>query len=200
MRVTVFDYGAGNLHSILRALAVDGVAVAIENDPARLTATDLLVLPGVGAFGPAAARLAPARARLRSALRDGLPCLGVCLGMQLLFETSDEGIGDGIGLFAGAVTALATRRRPHMGWNRIAPVTTRDDLPTPPEWGYFAHGYACRPADPRIVTAWCVHERERFPAIVGAARTVGVQFHPEKSGDAGRAFVRALVAEVRACA
>ena len=196
MRVTVFDYGAGNLHSLVRALADAGADATIEGDPARLDRAPLLVLPGVGAFAPAAMRLAPVRARLRAALADGLPCLGVCLGMQLLFDSSEEGEGAGLGLVPGCVRALATRRRPHMGWNRLEPAHA---AATPLEWAYFAHGFVATPEDPSVVTAWCTHEDHRFPAIVRTARTVGVQFHPEKSGPAGRAFVRQMLEEVQSC-
>jgi glutamine amidotransferase len=196
VRVTVFDYGAGNLHSLVRALADAGAAAIIEDNPARLDRASLLVLPGVGAFAPAAAQLAPVRARLRAALADGLPCLGVCLGMQLLFDSSEEGAGAGLGLVPGRVRALATRRRPHMGWNRLEP---GHDVGAPLEWAYFAHGFVATPDDPAVVTAWCTHEDQRFPAMVRTARTLGVQFHPEKSGPAGRAFVRQVLEEVPSC-
>lgn len=196
MRVTVFDYGAGNLHSLVRALAAAGAATTIESDPTRLDRAPLLVLPGVGAFAPAAMRLAPVRVRLRAALAGGLPCLGVCLGMQLLFDSSAEGEGAGLGLVPGRVRALATRRRPHMGWNQLEP---GHDTAAPLEWAYFAHGFVATPEDPSVVTAWCTHEDQRFPAMVRAARTVGVQFHPEKSGPEGRAFIRQLLEEVQSC-
>src|SRR5439155_6407966 len=101
VKVAIVDYGAGNLHSLAKALALPGVTVAIETDARAAIAADALVLPGVGAFAAAAERLAPAREALRDALVAGLPCLGVCLGMQLLFESSDEGPGQGLGLIAG---------------------------------------------------------------------------------------------------
>src|SRR5258705_12648994 len=90
MKVTIFDYGAGNIHSLTKSLAASGVTVMCEPDPRRAVETDVLVLPGVGAFGTAAERLAPGRDAMQAALRDGLPCLGICLGMQLLFDGSDE--------------------------------------------------------------------------------------------------------------
>jgi len=197
VHVTVFDYGAGNLHSLASALVQAGARVTLETDARRLAHSELLVLPGVGAFAPAAAQLATVREDLRSALRDGLPCLGVCLGMQLLFDASDEGAGAGLGLIPGRVRVLATRRRPHMGWNRLEPA---HGVPIDLEWAYFAHGYAGVPEDPAAVGAWSTHEDVRFAAVVRSARTIGVQFHPEKSGAPGRAFVRGMLAEVRACA
>ena len=113
-RVTIFDYGAGNLHSLVKAVtAVPGTGGADRVRPVwAMLETDLLILPGVGAFSPAAARLAPARAAVRDALAGGLPCLGICLGMQLLFEGSDEGPGAGIGLLPGASHPAARRAAP----------------------------------------------------------------------------------------
>lgn len=205
MRVTLFDYGAGNLHSLAKALAEGGDRIRLTTDPVRALDTDVLVLPGVGAFAPAAARLAPARARMRDAIRAGLPCLGVCLGMQLLFESSAEGEGRGLGVFEGAVTRLDAARVPHMGWNRVEPSRVSNDAApvgaapdpllrcAPPEIAYFAHGYACRPADPSIVAAWCTHEGDRFAAVVRRDATMGVQFHPEKSSRAGVAMLAAFL-------
>jgi imidazole glycerol-phosphate synthase subunit HisH len=191
MNVTVFDYGAGNLHSLRRALETAGATVALESDPERLTAGDLLVLPGVGAFGHAAARIAPARARIADALRDGHPCLGVCLGMQLLFDSSDEGAGAGLGLFPGRVRRLEARRVPHMGWNRV----TWSGGPAL-RAAYFAHGYAAEAGAPHTI-ATAEHEGTTFAAAVAGACTLGVQFHPEKSGADG---VRWLGTRVRALA
>jgi imidazole glycerol-phosphate synthase subunit HisH len=193
MNVTVFDYGAGNLHSLRRALEAGGADVALESDPARLIAGDLLVLPGVGAFGHAAARIAPARAHIADALRDGHPCLGVCLGMQLLFESSDEGAGAGLGLFAGRVRRLAARRVPHMGWNRVTWTAPASPVLRA---AYFAHGYAADAGAPHAI-ATAEHEGATFAAVVAGACTLGVQFHPEKSGAAG---VRWLAERVRALA
>ena len=124
MKATIFDYGAGNIHSLAKAVAAGGAAVVIETDPIRAVETDVLVLPGVGAFGPAAGRLAPGRDEMRAALRDGLPCVGICLGMQLLFDASDENMPNapGLGIIAGRVTRLDARRVPQIGWNAVEPV------------------------------------------------------------------------------
>lgn len=195
MRVSVFDYGAGNLHSLVKTLERDGASVKIETDPARAARADALVLPGVGAFGHAASRLARGRADMRSALLDGLPCLGICLGMQLLFDSSDEGEGAGLGIFAGRVRRLEGGRIPQIGWNTIE--CGADPLldAAPVAVAYYANSFVCHPDDISCVHAWSSHEATRFPALVRGGRTVGVQFHPEKSSMAGVELVRAFLRE-----
>jgi len=200
MRVTLFDHGAGNLHSLAKALAAAGADPLITADPTQLVGAEAIVFPGVGAFAPAAARLAPAREAVRDALLAGTPALGICLGMQLMFDSSEEGDGAGLGVFAGRVTKLATERLPHVGWNSLENAGERLLESAPLDAVYYAHSYACRPSQPHVVTAWSGLEGERFPAIVRRGRIVGVQFHPEKSSQAGLAFLRAFLVEVFACA
>jgi glutamine amidotransferase len=198
MRVTILDYGAGNLHSLAKALDDGGSAVRIEPDPVAALETDVLVLPGVGAFGHAAERLAPARDAIRDAIRGGLPCVGICLGMQLLFTESDEGAGAGLDVIDGRVTRVHARRVPHIGWSMIEGANDSAFERAPLDVAYYANGFACRPARADVVRAWSVHENDRFPAMVRERNAVGVQFHPEKSSRAGVAFLRALVREARA--
>jgi len=197
VKATIFDYGAGNLHSLAKALS--GAEVGIEPDPLRAIDTDLLVLPGVGAFAAAAASLAPGRKQMRAALDSGLPCVGICLGMQLLFDASEEGPGEGLGILPGQVTKLRARRIPQIGWNTLEeasdPLFERAPLPI----AYFANGYACRPEEPGCVTAWSTHEGDRFPAAVRRGSVLGVQFHPEKSSSAGVRFLGAFLEEVARC-
>lgn len=195
MRVCVFDYGAGNLHSLIKTLARDGARVEIETDPSAAARADVLVLPGVGAFGHAAARLAPGLDDVRSALADGLPCLGICLGMQLLFDASDEGEGAGIGLFPGRVKRLEGGRVPQIGWNTIEDADDPLLDAAPLATAYYANSYVCHPDDLSSVRAWSAHDATRFPALVRAGRTVGVQFHPEKSSTPGVELVRAFLRE-----
>lgn len=189
MRVAIFDYGAGNLHSIAKAIAGAGVDVVVETDPLRATSADALVLPGVGAFGPAARRIAPGAAAIRKAISDGLPAIGICLGMQLLFDGSDESEGAGLGVLPGRVRKLAAHRVPQIGWNSIdessEELVERSELRSV----YYANSYVCRPADTAQVTAWSTHEGDRFPAVVRAGAVMGVQFHPEKSSAAGVRFL-----------
>jgi glutamine amidotransferase len=133
--IGIFDYGAGNLHSLLKAIEGDGRSVSVDTDIRSSVRADILILPGVGAFGAAVAAMKGAQAYVREALADGKPCLGVCLGMQMLFDASEEDAGSGrreagsgrreaesdagIGLIPGRVTRLQTPKVPHMGWNEI---------------------------------------------------------------------------------
>jgi glutamine amidotransferase len=200
VRVTLFDYGAGNLHSLAKALAAPGVEVRTEPDAAAASAdTDVLVLPGVGAFGPAAAALSPGRERLRDAVRAGLPCVGICLGMQLLFDTSEEGGGRGLGVIPGRVRRLRARRQPHMGWNAVEPAGAQPLLAASGlATAYFAHSFVCEPEDAGAVSAWTTHDTDRFASVVRAGTAFGVQFHPEKSSAPGVALLRAVIAGARA--
>ena len=192
-RVTIFDYGAGNLHSLTKALAAPGLDVRIETDPRRAADTDVLVLPGVGAFGQAAERLAPGRSAMRDAMREGLPTIGICLGMQLLFDTSEESGGSGLGVIPGRVTRLRAKRIPQIGWNSIDGADDRIFERAPLSIAYYANSFVCRPDDPTTAIAWSTHEGDRFAAAVRAGNVVGVQFHPEKSSAAGVRLLRAFL-------
>jgi glutamine amidotransferase len=198
VRVTIFDYGAGNLHSLAKALEGPEVRVAVATDATRAVETDVLVLPGVGAFGAAMERLGPGREAMRAAILGGLPTIGICLGMQLLFDDSEEGGGAGLGVIPGRVTRLRAVRVPQIGWNGVEavlgdPLFEAAALPM----AYYANSYVCRPEDAGVVTAWTEHEGDRFPAAVRAVRAVGVQFHPEKSSAQGVRFLRAFLDNAR---
>ena len=197
MRVTVFDYGAGNLHSLQKALIAAGAETVVETDPLAAAAAAVLILPGVGAFGPAAERLAPGREAIRQALFSGLPCLGICLGLQLLADRSDEGSGLGLGWFEGPVTRIAARSLPQIGWNRLDDVRDPDIGAAGLECAYYANSYVVRPLAPGLVTAWSRHEGDTFPAALRRGRTLGVQFHPEKSSGPGLAMIRSFLEGAR---
>ena len=198
MKVTIFDYGAGNIHSLAKAIAAFGATVEVEPDPALALETDVLVLPGVGAFGLAAERLAPGRLDMQAALRGGLPCLGICLGMQLLFGASEESVPNarGLEIFSGDVTRLRAQRVPQIGWNAIDAADDGLFVRAPLSYAYYANSYVCRPVDDSVVRAWSTHENDRFAAVVRAGRTVGVQFHPEKSSGPGLRFLHAFLDDV----
>jgi glutamine amidotransferase len=206
-RATILDYGVGNLHSLVKALTAAGAQVSVDPDTDAALDTDLLVLPGVGAFSAAAEHLTGASEQVRAALAGGLPALGICLGMQMLFSGSDEGPGAGLGVIDGRVTRVRAQRVPHMGWNTVDVVSRGGSIPDTVEGrlaragtieAYYANGYACRPVEERIVTAWTTVDADRFPAVIRQQRIIGVQFHPEKSGLTGLRFLRGVVDAVQA--
>lgn len=185
MKIAVAKIGVGNTASVMFALERLGADASLTNDPAEIAAAGRVILPGVGAAAHAM-RLIDERG-----LRDALgsfprPLLGICLGQQLLFERSEEGDAEGLGVMAGNVFRLpssADVTSPHMGWSRIAvrrahPLTEGlDDA-----WFYFVHAYAC----PISASVFAVAEHGApFAAIVGQRNFYGCQFHPERSGDAG---------------
>jgi len=186
--ITIFDYGAGNLHSLAKALEGEGADIHIESDPVAATRADALILPGVGAFAAAAKRLAPGLDAMREAIGQGLPTLGICLGMQLLFDRSDEGEGAGLGVIPGHVRKLRGERVPQIGWNDVE--TFDESLP---QVAYFANSYVCEPLDPDVIVAYTTYDGDRFASAVSVHNAIGVQFHPEKSSAAGVEFVRHFV-------
>jgi glutamine amidotransferase len=198
--ISIFDYGAGNLHSLVKAISTDDRTISIETDLRAAMTADLLVLPGVGAFGAAADAMRDAQKCLESALNDGLPCLGICLGMQLLFDASEESPGNGVGFIPGQVTRLHTSKVPHMGWNDVEWRDTGGGTAASHlETAYFANAYICEPEVESSVLAWTTHQDTRFASVVRSANTVGVQFHPEKSSCTGRAFLNAVIEELIEC-
>lgn len=199
-RLAIFDYGAGNLHSLAKAISTDERTISIETDLRVAMTADILVLPGVGAFGAAADAMQNSQAYLGSALADGLPCLGICLGMQLLFDASEESPGKGIGFIPGNVTRLRTSKVPHMGWNDVDWLETGNGQTAPKlDSAYFANAYICEPEVDSPILAWTTHEDAKFASVVRSGNTVGVQFHPEKSSVAGRAFLNAVIEDLIEC-
>jgi glutamine amidotransferase len=191
--ITIADYGIGNLGSVAKAFRHVGAEVRLSDDPDILRGADALVLPGDGAFGAAMAeierrRLVPV---LEEAVETRKPLLGICVGMQLLFEESEEhGRHAGLGLLPGVVRRLTGDLPvPHMGWNRLRARREHPLLEGIPDGAhvYFVHSYFCD-AREDVVVAATDYGRE-FPAIVGRDRTLGVQFHPEKSQEVGLRMV-----------
>jgi glutamine amidotransferase len=194
MRVVLADYGAGNLRSVASAFERAGAEVDISGDPEAVREAPLAVIAGVGHAGSAMAGLETRS--LDEALRERAaaqrPLLGICVGMQLLFEESDEG-GGGLRLLRGPVTRLQARRVPHMGWNTlrlVGEVPLLDGLDGADV--YFAHSYAARPADD-IPRAEVDHDGPVVAAVENGA-LAGVQFHPERSAAAGARLLENVMA------
>jgi glutamine amidotransferase len=196
MNVALFDYGAGNLHSLGKALERAGATVDVTDDWDGALATDALVLPGVGAFGAAVEALGTRGDDVRDALEAGLPCLGICLGMQLLLEESDESEGHGIGMVPGRVRTLRANIVPQMGWNDVESQGDPLLAGTDGLVAYYANSYVCEPDDESAAIAWSVYEGKRFAAAIRSGRTWGVQFHPEKSSLPGLRIIANFLEEV----
>jgi glutamine amidotransferase len=199
-RIGLVDYGMGNRRSVEKALERVGARVLVSASPDELGACDALVLPGVGAF-PAGMRNLHERGLvevLHAEVARGKPLLGICLGMQLLFDRSDElGSTAGLGLIAGEVTRLETGglRLPHIGWNEVRferDSILTDGLPPSGRPFYHVHSHAAHPRDADEVIAWTEYG-QRFATIVGHGVVYGVQFHPEKSSLDGLQLLRAFV-------
>jgi imidazole glycerol-phosphate synthase subunit HisH len=200
-RIAVVDYGIGNLRSAEKALQHLGADARLTSDVRAIQAAGAVVLPGVGAFGACmqALRAAGLEGATKSAATDGRPFLGICIGMQMLFDGSDETPDvAGLGVVRGRVTRLPpTVRLPQMGWNTLdvgAGSRLGAHLPDP-AWLYFVHSYAPEPEPVGVVSAWCDYGR-RFAAAVEDGPLWATQFHPEKSGDVGMRMLRNFVEAV----
>ncbi len=200
--VALFDYGAGNLHSLAKGLEAGGARVTVTTRWDEALAREALVLPGVGSFGAAVGALAGEEARVRDALEEGLPCLGICLGMQLLFDTSEESEGEGIGFIHGQVRRIRARTVPQMGWNDVEAGEMDDPLfrGLPQMTAYYANSFVCEPTDAAYTLATSTYGHDRFAAAVRRGRCWGVQFHPEKSSAPGLRLLENFLDEVEGMA
>lgn len=202
-RVAIIDYGMGNLASVAKALGRAGADVRVTESAAEVHAAAGVVLPGVGAFRDAATRLEQTGlgAAVRGRIAAGTPFLGVCLGLQLLFESSGEGgRWPGLGVLSGTVERLQTGLKvPHIGWNDLewapAGAGMARGLPAPPIV-YFVHSYAAVPADPSVVAATTDYGGP-VVAAVAHDNVWAVQFHPEKSSGVGLALLANFAAVIR---
>jgi imidazole glycerol-phosphate synthase subunit HisH len=194
-RIAVVDYGIGNLRSAEKALQHLGADARLTTDEREIARADAVVLPGVGAFGACmrALRESGLEAATKAAAGDGRPFLGICIGMQMLFDGSDESPDvAGLGVVAGRVTRLPDRvRLPQIGWNtlEVNPRARSCAALPEPAWLYFVHSYAPEPADEAVVAAWTDYGR-RFAAAVEQGPVWATQFHPEKSGATGLRLLR----------
>jgi len=186
LKITIVDYGIGNLHSIRKGLEKAGAKTETVSDMAALESAECIVFPGVGAFGEAMDKLAPEKESIVKRLSEGLPALGICLGMQIFLDRSEESPQEGLGFVGGEVAKFDADRVPQMGWNDV----TFD--PSEPVFEgvrsgtqfYFANSYVCFPEED-IGIAETVYGRTRFPSGMRKKNAFGFQFHPEKSSVAG---------------
>ncbi len=200
--IAIIDYGAGNIHSIEKALEHVGAVVQVTNHPAVVAASDAVVLPGVGSGGAAMARMRQHKLdqAIREAIQQGKPFLGICLGMQLLADHHAEGEVDGLGLFRGEVRRIPHGPKiPHMGWNQVTPL--QEGLPIFEHIArdahfYFAHSYYVEPQDAEGVAA-VTDEGSPYCSVIVSEHIWGTQFHPEKSGAVGLQLLRNFVRWVK---
>jgi glutamine amidotransferase len=191
--IALIDYGAGNLTSVKKAFAAIGADIYVPEAPVDLDRATAIVVPGVGHFGATRALQGEWTAGILARLGEGRPLFGICLGMQWLFEGSDEADAPGLGLLAGRciklVPATAAMKVPHVGWNALG---LQRDAPIvegvkPDTQVYFTHSYAAPITDDTVAVT---EHGQRFAAIVQHGQVAGVQFHPEKSGEAGLRILR----------
>ena len=208
--IVVVDAGLGNLRSVAKALEATGTLkeVRVTCDPQAVRDASRVVVPGQGAFGDCASALgpeAPLGRAIADSIRAGKPYLGICLGLQVLFDSSEESPGHpGLGIFPGRVRRLPVgsvdedgRRLkvPHIGWSKVAVRGTHPvlDVPSADNWFYFVHSFHAQPADESLIAAVCAFGSLPVTAAVARDNVVGVQFHPEKSQAAGLELLRQFV-------
>jgi imidazole glycerol-phosphate synthase subunit HisH len=208
--VTVIDYGVGNLLSVRRGLEHSGAKVILTAEPKQILAASRVVLPGVGAFGNAMQTLE--RLDLVGVIHElaqrKTPLLGICLGMQLLLEESEEfGVTAGLGLIPGRVVPVQAKtitdeaqKIPHIGWSALQPSDTAEDWKgtllqdnKPGEAVYFVHSFMAVPTNPAHRIADCMYGGHKIAAVVGRDHITGCQFHPEKSGEVGLRILRRFI-------
>lgn len=204
--IAVIDYDMGNLHSACKGLQEAGAQTIVSDRPEDLVSADAVVLPGVGAFDPAMQHL---RSRqlipvIQDILASGKPFLGICLGLQILFEGSEEGTEAGLGIIPGTVKRFQSEPGitiPHMGWNQLE--YQQPDLPlwrhSPAQpWVYFVHSYYVDPVDPTVKAATVTHGTQTITAAIARDNLMAVQFHPEKSSTFGLQILANFVEQVQA--
>ena len=193
MKIAVVDYDMGNLHSVCKALEYAGAETLITHIPSELASADAIVLPGVGSFDPAVKKIRDRDLEqpLKDIIASGKPFLGICLGLQILFDRSDEGAEAGLGIIAGTVKKFQPEPNltiPQMGWNQL-------DLSQPncslwadlgaSEWVYFDHSYYVEPSQSSVSAAMVTHGSQTVTAAISQDNIMAVQFHPEKSSTTG---------------
>ncbi|AFY77884.1 MAG: imidazole glycerol phosphate synthase subunit HisH [Hydrococcus sp. C42_A2020_068] len=202
--IAVIDYDMGNLHSACKGLEKAGATPKVTGSPKDIERADALVLPGVGAFDPAVQHLRSRHLEepIKAAIAGGKPFLGICLGLQILFDGSEEGTESGLGIIGGMVRRFRSEPGltiPHMGWNRLQLTQPNhpvwQGLPENP-YVYFVHSYYVDPIDPDVRAAMVTHGSQTVTAAIARDNLVAVQFHPEKSSDNGLKILSNFVAQV----
>ncbi|MGF1603255.1 MAG: imidazole glycerol phosphate synthase subunit HisH [Chloroflexi bacterium AL-N5] len=204
VNIAVIDYDMGNLHSACKGLQQAGAQTTVTDRSQDLEQADAVVLPGVGAFDPAMEQL---RSRhlipvIKDIIASGKPFLGICLGLQILFDGSEEGSEEGLGVIPGTVKHFQPEPGitiPHMGWNQLdytQQLPLWEKLPLQP-WVYFVHSYYVDPVDPSIRAATTTHGSQTVTAAICRDNLFAVQFHPEKSSTAGLQLLANFVEQVR---
>ncbi|MEL6489155.1 MAG: imidazole glycerol phosphate synthase subunit HisH [Cyanobacteria bacterium J06555_13] len=204
--IAVIDYDMGNLHSACKGLQAAGATTLVTDSVADIEKADGVLLPGVGAFDPAMQHL---RSRnliepIRRIALSGKPFLGICVGLQVLFEGSEEGSEAGLGILPGMIRRFKNEPGitiPHMGWNQLS--LTQPDCPlwkgiSPDAWVYFVHSFYAAPTDPGINVATITHGSQTVTAAVAKGNLMAMQFHPEKSSTAGLNILGNFVSYVKA--
>ena len=200
--ITIINYGAGNLFSVEKAFAALGAEVCVSSNSADILSSDKIVLPGVGAFGDcmrqlSASGLIPA---IKESVAKGIPLLGICVGLQILFEGSEESSGvEGLNLLRGRVRKISAphEKIPHMGWNALDIAQAHRDNGlfvgvSQGSYVYFVHSYHAVPAELSIISSTCFYG-EKITASISAGNIMATQFHPEKSGDTGLKVIQNFI-------
>ena len=212
--IAIVDYDMGNLHSVCKVLTNLGVQGTITHDPDVLGQADGIILPGVGAFDPAMQHLNDRflAQPLREIAHRGTPFLGICLGMQILFDGSEEGQEPGLGIIPGWVRRFRSEPGltiPHMGWNTLhltqphcplwdtlGEIDSAKSADCPGIWAYFVHSYYVDPVSPQVCAAQVTHGTQTVTAAIVQGNMVATQFHPEKSAQAGLQMLQNFVGMV----
>lgn len=199
MNVAIFDYGAGNIFSLKNALEKLGATVSVITNFDGDNNHDGLLLPGVGNFDPAIKSISYSKTKFQDYVKDTTPVLGICLGMEMFFEKSEEGSQMGLAVMEGQVVILPNKLKiPHMGWNSLKIKKQNpllDDIPDSP-WVYFVHSYRAKPKDSDVIVADADYGID-VPAIVNKKNLFGTQFHPEKSGKVGSLMLKNFLRECK---
>ena len=190
--LAIFDYGAGNIFSLKNSLEKTGATVDVITDFNKPNIYSGLLLPGVGNFDPAIKSICKSKTGFHDYVKDNTPVLGMCLGMEMFFEKSEEGNEKGLGVIKGDVIILPPSMKvPHMGWNNLEIKKSGKILEgvKDNDWVYFVHSYRVKPANNDIITAESDYGI-KVPAVVEQGNFFGTQFHPEKSGKVGKIMIQ----------